>query len=429
MSIQGELPDRKESREMMGDPALHAGDDQTRTPISRKRGRLRVLQVIDSLTLGGAEQLLVTLARHIDAARYDLRVCSLAPLDETGSVVRDLRALDIPLYAIGDGGTRRHSPVHVIQLAGLVRKQGIAVLHTHLGYGNTIGALAGTLAGRPVVSTLHNAHLAPTWSGRMKQGVRSQVLRWCARTIIACAPEVREAGIARLHLPASKVIDVPNGIDTEAYARADPVTTAACRASLLGGSNGPIVLAVGNLRPAKGHEYLLDAAVRVRERFPGLRVVIAGRGGAHEAPLRARVAALGLEEQVILTGERRDVAPLLHAADLFVQPSIFEGLPLALLEAMAAGVPTVGAAVGGIPRVVEDRVTGRLVPAADPQALAEAMLDLLTCPEQARNVAVAARLRVQRVYGANAWARRLQSVYDAASGFAAGPGLSIVTTE
>jgi glycosyltransferase involved in cell wall biosynthesis len=128
--------------------------------------------------------------------------------------------------------------------------------------------------------------------------------------------------------------------------------------------------------------------------------------------VRARIAALGLGERVLLAGQRRDIAELLAAADLFVLPSVLEGLPLALLEAMAAGTPVVATAVGGVPRVVEDGVTGRLVPAGDAGALAEAMVLTLTQPDLARRLALAGQTRVRETYGADAWARRLQEIYD-----------------
>src|SRR5258707_704979 len=136
----------------------------------------------------------------------------------------------------------------------------------------------------------------------------------------------------------------------------------------------------------------------------GLRVVIVGRGGEHEAPLRARITALSLDDTVTLAEERRKVAPILQAADLFVQPSVIEGLPLALLEAMAAGVPTLATAVGGVPRIVEDRITGRLVQPADPLALAEAMQDLIDHPDHPRRMAADAQERGRRPYRAKAWA-------------------------
>ncbi len=372
--------------------------------------RLRVLQVIDSLTVGGAEQLLVTLARHIDRTRYDLQVCSLAPLDDS-PIVTDLRAINIPVYSLG--GVRLRDPRHMLQLAARVRQSRVDVIHTHLGYGNAIGTLAGWLVGCPVVSTLHNIRDVYPRFGKLKQEVQNQVLRSCSCTIIAVAPEVRAAAVEKLRLPASKVVDVPNGIDTEAFAHPDPAIVAARRRELLADSAGPLVMAVGNLRQPKGHEYLIAATPLVAQTFPTVRVAIVGRKTAYEPVLREQIAACGVEDQVVLTGQRRDVAELVAAADLFVLPSVLEGLPLALLEAMAAGKPVVATAVGGVPRVVDDGETGRLVEPANPAALAAAMVQLLSNPEQSARLAAAGLARVRETYGADAWTQHLQRIYTA----------------
>jgi len=378
----------------------------------RSARRLRVLQVINSLVVGGAEQLLVTLAQHIDTGRYDLRVCSLSPLEET-PIVRDLRALGVPLYSVSR--TTKHDARHVARLAALARRLNVDVLHTHLAYANTIGTLAGALTRRPVVATLHNArsvHDPYNGHGRLKQGLQTCMLRYGVRTVIACAPEVRAVAIDELGLPPYRVADVPNGIDTSAGDAVSPAEAAARRAELLDGAPGPLVLAVGNLLPAKGHTVLVGATSQLLPRFPGLRVAIVGREGESSPEVCARIVALGLERHVALVGQRRDVPALLAAADVFAQPSLWEGLPLALLEAMAAGVPAVASAVGGVPRVLEDGVTGRLAPPGDAAALAAALGDLLAAPAAARALAAAGQAHVRATYGAAAWADHLQSIYS-----------------
>jgi len=375
---------------------------------------LRVLQVIDSLPQGGAEQLLVTLATHIDRARYDLRVCSLHSLDEDSPVVRALRALGTPIYALGDG--RWHDPRHVLAVAGLARAHRIDVLHTHLPYADTVGNLAGLITNRPVVSTLHSVRDARQSPGWIKHRLQVQALRWGARVIIACAPEVGRDARERLRLPARKLTVVPNGIDIEAFAAGDVEGARACRRALLGEHAGPLVVAVGNLLPAKGHEVLVEATPGLLARFPGARVAIVGRGGHNEPLVCARIAALDLGGRVLLAGQRRDIPDVLAAADLFVLSSLWEGLPLAVLEAMAAGTPVVATAIGGVPRVVEDGVTGLLAPAGDADALTRAMLEALGQPDAARQRAAAARAHVRAIYGADAWARRLQSIYSSVAG-------------
>lgn len=382
----------------------------TGEPLAKQR--LRVLQVIDSLSLGGAEQLLVTLARYIDRSHYDLRVCSLAPIRE-GPISSQLRALGIPVYSLDKA--RLRNVRHIAELATLVRKHRIDVLHTHLSDANIIGAAAGALTRRPVVATLHTPRDVYPRYGAVKQALQNFALRFGARVIIACAPEVRTEALDRLHLPASKLIDVPNGIDIRAFAELDPVVVNDRRRELLGAGEGPLVLTVGNMRAAKGHEHLVAAIRLAVERLPGLMVVIVGEGRSYEAVVRERISALGLEDRVLLAGRRQDIPELLAAADLFVLPSVREGLPLALLEAMAAGKPVVATAVGGVPRVVEDGVTGRLVPPADAAALAEALVGVLAQPELARRLAQAGQQRVRQTYGAAAWSRALQGIYSSAA--------------
>jgi len=380
-----------------------------RRPVYRSR-RLRVLQVIDSLAVGGAEQLLVTLAHHIDRERYDLRVCSLAPLDATSPILRDLYEEGTSVETLD--GVLWREPRHAVRLATLVRRHNIDVLHTHLSTSTVVGVLAGALAHRPVVATLHNVRDVYTRHGRLKAALQTQMLRHGVRTVIACAPEVRAMATDELRLPPRTVVDVPNGIDTDAFASVDLALVAARRRELLGDAPGPLVLSVGNVLPSKGHTHLVAAAGLLAPSLPGLRVAIVGRLEEAAPAVRAAIAAHGLERYVALLGQRRDVAALLAAADLFVLPSLWEGLPLALLEAMAAGTPVVATAVGGTPRVVEDGVMGRLAPPGDAAGLASAIGAMLADPKGARRMALAGQAHVRATYGADTWADHLEEIYD-----------------
>jgi glycosyltransferase involved in cell wall biosynthesis len=211
------------------------------------------------------------------------------------------------------------------------------------------------------------------------------------------------------------MVVVPNSIDTAAYRAYDPSRLCARRCELLGGRVGPVVVSVGSLGPAKGHEYLVDAAARLvgqrGGRFRGLRVVIVGRDRDSGPLVRQRIAAWGLEDRVVLGGECADIATTLAAADLFVDPSVWQGLSLAVLEAMAAGVPVVATAVGEMPRLLEHGRLARLVPPGDPDALAEAMGELLDSPVLAREMAELAREYVQSAHEAASWTRQLEAIY------------------
>lgn len=379
----------------------------------RRHERLRVLEVIDSLVLGGAERHLVIVARYLDPERYDVRVLSLYPLLDT-PIEQALRANGTPLYTIDTA--RRHTPVHVPRVAELVRREGIDLVHTHLNYANTIGTLGARLAGRPVVSTLHNVHNVYANFAALKGGLQTQAMRWGAHTIIACAPEVRTMALEAMHLPRHKVVDLPYGIETDRFDNLDPAAVDTRRRELLGdgAAAGPLVVSVGNLLASKGHEYLVSALAQVVRQVGGVRLAIVGRSEENEAVVRARIAELGLGDHVVLTGQRPDVAEIVAAADLFVLSSLWEGLPLAMLEAMAAGKPIVATAVGGIPGAIDDGVNGRLIQPADVDGLAAAMSELLLHPAEARRLGDAARRRVDKAYRADMRAGQLGDIYDAA---------------
>ncbi|MEO6666924.1 MAG: glycosyltransferase, partial [Nitrospiria bacterium] len=167
---------------------------------------------------------------------------------------------------------------------------------------------------------------------------------------------------------------------------------------------------VGRLEPPKGHVYLIRAFARVIKMNARARLVLVGDGSLAK-PLQEEAAHLGLVERVVFTGSRRDVPYLLRAMDLFVFPSLWEGQGLALVEAMASGLPVVASRVGGVSEVVSDGCTGQLVPPGSPEALAEAMLAVMASPARARAMGAAGRARSETVFGAAHMIKRLEELY------------------
>jgi glycosyltransferase involved in cell wall biosynthesis len=175
--------------------------------------------------------------------------------------------------------------------------------------------------------------------------------------------------------------------------------------------DGPLLIAVGNLYPVKGHATL----VRALAQLPGARAAIAGRG-EEESSLRNLAGELGLSDRFHLLGLRDDVDTVFAAGDVFVQPSLSEGLPLAVLEAMAAGLPVVATRVGGIAEAVEDGCTGHLVPPADPERLAGALRLTLELPDRGAALGAAGRARAETEFSVETMARRYRALYARRSG-------------
>jgi glycosyltransferase involved in cell wall biosynthesis len=222
--------------------------------------------------------------------------------------------------------------------------------------------------------------------------------------IIAVSREVRTRYAATLGVPARKLVVVHNGI---AIPPAVPAAAPALRAQLVEGRPDYVVLTPARLHEQKGHAFLLQAAAQV----PNATFVLAGDGPLR-AELEARAHELGVAERCVFLGNRTDVTELLAAADLFVLPSLYEGLPVSVLEAMAARRPVVATAIGGTDEAVTHEVTGLLVPPSDPGALASAIRRIQSDPAFAERLAAAGRERVEREFSSLATAGDVMRIYD-----------------
>jgi glycosyltransferase involved in cell wall biosynthesis len=310
-----------------------------------------------------------------------------------------------PLHAVPMRGT--WDVGSALAIAALHRRLRPDLVHWHAARAHALGAIAALLAPGP----------ARVLSRRVDFPVRRSLgsrLLWSLpmEAIAAISEAVREA-LARSGVDAARVRVVPSGIDLEPFdlplVDAD---RAALRASLGIGEGVILALQAAALAPHKSQTDLLKAASRARERSPHLRVWIAGEGPLRPA-LEAEHAALGLGTVVRFLGFREDVTDLLRAADFFVVSSSLEGMGTATLDAMAAGLPVVATRTGGIPEIVAEGETGILVPARDPDALADAMVWAAGDPELRRRLGAAGRARA-RLFSADRTAEGTRRVYDEA---------------
>ncbi len=212
------------------------------------------------------------------------------------------------------------------------------------------------------------------------------------------------------------MITIANAVDTTRFTPRPDLDRAAVRRTA-GVGEGPLILNVSRLVPQKGHSYLLDAARIVIDHCPDARFLLAGEGPLQD-DLATAVAAHGLQDHVILAGFRPDVADLLAACDVFVLSSLWEGMPVALLEALAAGCPAIATDVGGVRDVVQSGRTGLLVPPADAGALAAAILELMRAPARARALGAAGQAWVRDEFGQATWVRRCEALYTRELGLA-----------
>lgn len=368
-----------------------------------------VVHVLDDLDVGGAQRLVLTYARHAVAAGTPVTVVSLkAPRDDL--LAAGLRAAGAEVVVLEQRTTfiASASALKVVQLARVLRRSRTRSVQTHLLYANVLGALAARLCGLPVVATLHSARAGGDGNSNRALALERIVLRSLPGAVVAVGTVVEQA--QRHRLAPRPVTVVPNAVEPGVVLTAGQ--RARLRASLSPGRDVLLVLAVGRLDPAKGYDDLLSAFAVVARKRDNAVLAIAGEGPLH-GPLYERIQRADLRGRVMLLGGRGDVRELLAAADLYVSASHWEGLPVALLEAMAAGLPVVSTAVGDVPSAV-DETCGVLVSPRAPAGLADALLALLDDPVQRQMLGNEARERARLHFGVAVWVNRLDEVHAAA---------------
>jgi glycosyltransferase involved in cell wall biosynthesis len=342
----------------------------------------RVLIVIKGLGRGGAEQLLVSGSPYLDRERYQYRFAYLLPWKD--SLVGDLERAGFGVECLN--GARGAGWVG--RLRSLVRREGIDLVHAH---SPLAGSAARLVAGRHtrMVYTEHNLwsrYHPATYAANLATFPRNDHVFAVSDMVRG---SVRYPGPLRT-LPMPPVETLHHGLD--------PVAVAAwggaggVRAELGIPEDVPVVGSIANFKAAKDHATLLRAAARVRGALPEVRFVLVGQGPL-EPQARRLAAELDLDGTVIFAGFRSDAQRLAAAFDVFALSSTYEGLPIALIEAMALGRPVVVTDVGGVPEVVADGAHGLLVPPRDPAALARGLLRLLADPGLRTRMGAAARAR------------------------------------
>ncbi|MCC7494893.1 MAG: glycosyltransferase [Fimbriimonadaceae bacterium] len=377
--------------------------------------RLRVLQVLEA-TEGGTRTHLRDLVTHLDPARFAIEVASNAGREP--GFADDLALFRSRGVVCHQGPLVRQLEPRADLAAGLwlrqlVGERGYDVVHTHSSKAGFVGRWAARLAGVPVRLYTPNAFRfqAPDAGARERRVVialERLAARWGTGLICVSQGE-RQAALAARIAPAQALHLIPNGLDLPALATSAAVGDGAARLGLRPGERA--VLTVGRRVAQKGDCYLLAAWPSVLRRCPEARLVLVG-GGPLEDALRAQAAALGVTATVRFLPTQPAVAALYPAAAVYCLPSLYEGCPYPLLEALALGCPAVATAVAGSREILGPDARGLLVPPADPPALAAALGRLLTDRPLASRLAVAGRAYVQRHHTAAAMARQVAALYQ-----------------
>ena len=364
-------------------------------------GRIRVVELMATGTNGGAQEHVYNLVSRLDRGRYDVNLVSLSP----GSAARKIERLGVPTVVLDEPD----DATAVGAVAALLDELRPDVVHNHMYRAELVGTRAAVslgALGRPrpyVVSTIHSSRIRSPEDREVLRRLTPEMDR-----LIAVSRSI-EAKIAEEGRAGAPVSVIYNGVDLVRYDHQGPCCTLRDEYGLP--PSGPIVGVVARLEAEKGHPTLLDAWPAIVASDPDARLLVVGEG-SREAALREQADRLGIAGSVVFTGRRDDIPAVTAALDVAVLPSYREAQGLTILEAMALSRPVVASNVGGIPEMVEDGVTGLLVPPHDPVALAAAIRRLLDDHPFADTLGRAGHDLVHDRFCLELMVRAVEAIYD-----------------
>jgi glycosyltransferase involved in cell wall biosynthesis len=361
---------------------------------------IRVLHLLVTMPVGGAEDLVAAIATGLPAERFEIRV---ACLGSPGPVGRELFQAGHRVVSLGLDVKHTSFMRLVAATRRLLKEQHPEILHTHLYHPNLYGRLAALGLGlKGVVAEVHNSYTTVKWHRRLWNCLLARV----TDCLLVSGPQVWDDVRRYDGVPEAKLKLIPYGIRLEELQV--PESQAEAKARL--GVTGFCLGTVGRLEEQKGHEYLLAAVAALAPEIPDLALLLVGDGRRREF-LQQQARELGVQDRVRFLGTRRDLPMIYRALDLYVQPSLWEGLPLSLLMAMGAGLPVVATQVSGAREVIEEGVNGRLVPPGDSPALTAALGELHRQPDLRRRLGQHAHETVAAHHSQAAMLRQLADLY------------------
>lgn len=370
--------------------------------------RGKITHLIDSLGSGGAERLLVAYAPRLAKLGFDVDVVVLH--ERGGNWMREpLEAAGVPVRTVEVDKLRRVD--QIIGFHQAMKKSAPDLMHAHLEFASMLSSISGHLQNKPVVATLHtlDAPEAVDRQSARRWLMYKTLARYADRVI--CLTKAN-ADIARQTGLGSASIEIlPNGVEVEQYAQPPLTDRKTLREQHNIPLDAPLAVSVCVLRPEKGLDRLLRAFPKVRERLPDAHLLMVG-DGPEMGRLTEMVENEGLAGFVHLAGYRKDVADVMHAADLFVLPTLFDAQPTVIMEAMAACLPVVSTTFAGIPDMIEHGKHGLLVTPDDVPALADALATVLADPAMGKAFGMAGRVRATEEFSMNRQIERLAGMYD-----------------
>jgi len=362
---------------------------------------IRIMHVSSLLQFGGLERIIRNFASYLDPKVYEFSACAL---DADGVFGEEIRAMGLPVFVLGKKqGVDVRMP---FALYRLFQAERIDIVHTHNFSPLLYAAIPARLAGVKVL--IHTEHARTKFPDTWRRMVAERWLSRVVDVITAVSPQVKQDLVQYENIRPERIQVIWNGIDTTP--QVSSVRPSDLRRTLGIAPGDQIVGVCCRLAAQKGVTYLLQAVPAILAKHPGTVFLIVGDGDLR-GELERTTADLGLGDRVIFTGFRSDVADILRILDVYVLPSLFEGTPLGLLEAMLTGKAVVATKVGSNAEVVEDGISGRLVEPRRPDQLADAINSMLSSPGERERMERLACERVRSLFSLERMMREYDTLY------------------
>lgn len=370
-----------------------------------------ILYIIDNLEFGGGEMVFSQLINRLCRDKYKVTVACLP----TGIFMERIKGSGASIKPV-DMSNKFNFKV-ILQMVNLMKEQNIDIVHSQGARAEFFSRLAAKLAGVHIIVSTVAMPVEGFDVNPIKKFIYTVLNRFteCFVDRFIVVSEALDKVMRERHrIEPQKLVTIFNGIETDEYSIPDEEVMCGksrLREELGLENNVPVIGAIGRLVWQKGFEYFIDVIPEVLKEFKEARFLIVGEGPL-ENKLKVKSKKLKVDDKVIFTGFRNDIKEILASIDIFVMPSLLEGLPMILLEAMAMGKPIIATDIEGIKEILENGRTGLLVPPRDPQALSEAIGDLLIHKDKARQIGLAARKAVEERFGVDIMVQKVEGAYE-----------------
>lgn len=362
---------------------------------------INILYLFVTLPIGGAEEHLLTVLKNLDLTQYNPIVCCIR---EKGVIGEEIENRGIAIISLNRKSKSWDFRI-VMDILKIIQTKNIQLIHTHLYHANMYGRIAALISKIPAVVTEHNVY--------PKYKLRRRIVNWFlakkSKKIIAVSEMVKKDITVRDWIKPSKIEVIYNGIDIDRFPSVVPKEEA--RQKLGVPTDCFLIGTIGRLTDQKGQIYLINTIGIIKGIIPEIKLLLAGSGPL-ESDLKNIVSTKGLNEYVKFLGARRDIPDILKAMDIFVFPSLWEGLPMVLLEAMASSLPVVATSVGGITEILRNGINGIIVPPCNEGALVQAIIGLSKDKAKLKLLGEIGKKTVEDKFTASLMVKNLASIYE-----------------